>query len=169
MEGEWILESRKTRKEVLEARNKNFKKRSLHSVDEEHRWSKEIRNLNLAKNRNPETDINERMLMAAQEQVLTANNIKSVVEKKLSVSLLRRLCRGREREETIRHVVSECEMLAQNKHHLWRHDNVDVVFHWVMCKRYGFPTETKWYKHTSESTTKWQCKDTKGFLCTNQW
>ena len=75
--------------------------------------------MNLAKNRNPETDINERMLMAAQEQVLTANNIKSIVEKKLSVSLLRRLCRGREREETIRHVVSECEMLAQNKHHLW--------------------------------------------------
>ena len=110
--------------------------------------------MNVAKNGKPEKDINERMLMAAQEQVLTANNIKSIVEKKLSVSPLCRLCRGRQSEETIRHVISECKMLTQNKHRLWRHDKVDVVFHWVMCKRYGFPTETKRYKHTSESTTK---------------
>ena len=80
------------------------------------------------------------MLMATQDQVLRTNNIKSTVDKQ-SISPLYRLCR--EREKTNSHVAAECKMLAQSKYRLWRHDRVGVVFYWVMCKRYGFSTETK--------------------------
>ena len=39
-------------------------------------------------------------------------------------------------------------MLTQKQYRLWRHDRVGVVVHWVMCKRHGLPTGTKWYEHT---------------------
>ena len=48
--------------------------------------------------------------MAAQNQVLRTNNIKSKIDKQ-SVSPLSRLCE--ERAETISHVVAGCKMFAQ--------------------------------------------------------
>ena len=87
--------------------------------------------------------------MDAQDQALRTNSLKSKVDKR-SVSPLCRTCG--ERAETISHVVAECKMLAQKQYHLWRHDRVVAIVHWVMCKRCGFSNAAKWYEHTQEES-----------------
>lgn len=39
-------------------------------------------------------------------------------------------------------------MLAQKNYHLWQHDRVAVVVHWVICKRHESQKGAKWYEHT---------------------
>ena len=78
--------------------------------------------------------------MAAQDEALRTNSIKSKVDKQ-SVSPLCRLCE--EREETISYVVALCKMLAQKQYRLWLNDRVRVIVHWIMCKRYGFSNAAK--------------------------
>ena len=66
----------------------------------------------------------ERMLLAAKDQVLRTNDIKSKVDKQ-NTSLQCRL--GGERQEIISHEVTECKMLAQKQCRLWGYDRVGVV------------------------------------------
>ena len=54
------------------------------------------------------------------------NAIKSRIDKQ-DVSPVCRMC-GK-REESIAHVVAECEKLAQNQYKNWRHDRVGKVIH----------------------------------------
>ena len=82
--------------------------------------------------------------MAAQDQALRTNVIKSRIDKQ-DVSPMCRMC-GK-REETIAHVVAECEKLAQNQYKNWRHDRVGRIIHWELCRRYGFKCTEKWYDH----------------------
>ena len=110
VEGEGILGDGKTKKEILENRRKNFMEKPLHSqfmrkTDEER--SQETWNWLKIRFLKKET---EGMLMAAQDQALRTNSIKSKVD---SVSPVCRLCG--EREETISHKVAECKMLAQKQ------------------------------------------------------
>ena len=110
VEGEGILGDEKTKKEILENRRKNFMEKPLHSqfmrkTDEER--SQETWNWLKIRFLKKET---EGMLMAAQDQALRTNSIKSKVD---SVSPVCRLCG--EREETISHKVAECKMLAQKQ------------------------------------------------------
>ena len=147
VEGEQILGRGKSKREIMEERNKNFMEKPLHSQfvkkTEEVR-SQETWNWLRKGTMKKET---EGMLMAAQDQALRTNSIKSRIDKQ-NVSPMCRLCG--EREETISHVVAECKMLAQKQYRLWRHDRVAVVIHWVMCQRFGFPAGNKWYDHTPE-------------------
>ena len=78
----------------------------------------------------------EGTLMAAQDQALRTNAIKSRIDKQ-DISPMCRLCG--EREETISHIVAECTKLAQKQYRHWRHDRVALVIHWTLCKRFGFP------------------------------
>ena len=89
----------------------------------------------------------EGMLMAAQDQALRTNAIKSRIDKQ-DVSPVCRMC-GK-REESIAHVVAECEKLAQNQYKNWRHDRVGKVIHWELCRKYGFDCTEKWYDHIPE-------------------
>ena len=89
----------------------------------------------------------EGMLMAAQDQALRTNAIKSRIDK-MDVSPVCRMC-GK-REESIAHVVAECEKLAQNQYKNWRHDRVGKVIHRELCKKYGFDCTEKWYDHIPE-------------------
>ena len=147
VEGEQILRGGKTKKEILEIREKNFMEKPLHS-----QFSKKTKELRAKESWNwlkkgrlkKET---EGMLMAAQDQALRTNSIRSKIDKQ-EVSPMCRLCG--EREETISHVVAECKMLAQKQYRLWRHDRVGVVIHWVMCQRFGFPAGNNWYDHTPD-------------------
>ena len=77
----------------------------------------------------------EGMLMAAQDQALRTNAIKSRIDKQ-DISPVCRM-RGK-REEAIAYVVAECEKLAQNQYKNCRHDRVGKIIHWELCKRYGF-------------------------------
>ena len=59
-------------------------------------------------------------------------------------------CRLRRKRRNNHTVVAECKMFSQEHYCSWKYDRVGVVVHWVMFKRYGLPTRTKWYKHTPE-------------------
>ena len=77
--------------------------------------------MELAKNRAQKET--EEMLMAAQDQALKTNNIKSEVDR-------------------VFHPYEDCVKRGNNWlcGWLWLHNRVAPVVHWMMCKRYGFPT-----------------------------
>ena len=144
---EGIVGSGRTKKDVLEKRGRNYKEKALHGQfyrkTEEDRDESSWDWLKRGKLKK-ET---EGMLMAAQDQALRTNAIKSRVDK-ADVSPMCRLCG--EREETISHVVTECKMLAQKQYKLWRHDRVACVIHWTICKQHGFNAPKYWYEHQPE-------------------
>ena len=51
-----------------------------------------------------------------------------------------------DRDETINHIISKCNKLAQ-KEYKTRHDWVGKVIHWEMCKKFQFDPTNKWYMH----------------------
>ena len=53
-------------------------------------------------------------------------------------------------EETVAHITTECQMLAQRYYEKWKHDQITKVVHWKLCKKVGIPFEELWYKHTPE-------------------
>ena len=53
-------------------------------------------------------------------------------------------------EESIAHVVAECEKLAQKHCKNWRHDRVVRMIHRELYRRYGFKCTEKWYDHIPE-------------------
>ena len=55
-----------------------------------------------------------------------------------------RLCG--DREETINHIKSEWNKLAENEYKA-RHDWVGKVIHWEMCRKFQFDHTNKWYMH----------------------
>ena len=59
------------------------------------------------------------------------------------MSTIYRMC-GK-REDTISHVMAECEQLAQMQYKSWRHDRVGRIIHWELCRRFGFKCIEKWY------------------------
>ena len=87
------------------------------------------------------------MLMAAQDQALMRNAINSRIDKQ-DVSPVCRMC-GK-REESIAHIVAECEKLVQNQYKNWHHDRVGKVIHWEICRNYDFDCTEKWYDHIPE-------------------
>ena len=79
----------------------------------------------------------EAMLYAAQEQAIRTNYVKHKVDK-TAQSPICRICD--KKSESISHIVSECEKLAQ-KEYKRRHDNVARIVHW---KLWGIQPEKKW-------------------------
>ena len=55
-----------------------------------------------------------------------------------------RLCG--DRDEMINHIINECSKLAQ-KEYKARHNWVDKVIHWEMCRKFQFDHKNKWYIH----------------------
>ena len=55
------------------------------------------------------------------------------------------------REETIAHVMAECEKLAQKQYMNLHYDKAGTIIHWELCRRYGFKCTKKWYDHIPES------------------
>ena len=81
--------------------------------------------------------------MAAQNSAIRTNHIKARIDKTQQNSKCR-LCG--DRDETISHIISECNKLAQ-KEYKARHDWVGKVIHWEMCKKFKFDHANKWYTH----------------------
>ena len=48
--------------------------------------------------------------------------------------------------ETFRHIVSECEMLAQRKYRR-QHDAIAKNVHCKLCREFGLERAPKWYEH----------------------
>ena len=81
------------------------------------------------------------LLIAAQNNAVRTNHIKGKIDKTQENSKCR-LCG--DRDETINHIISECSKLAQ-KEYKTRHDWVDKVIDWKMCKKLKFDYTNKWY------------------------
>ena len=47
--------------------------------------------------------------------------------------------------ETVWHITSECEKLAQGEYKR-RHDNVARIIHWELCAKYGIDRAKNWYE-----------------------
>ena len=73
----------------------------------------------------------EAMMCAAQEQAVRTNYVKRKIDK-TAQSPLKRMCD--KKSETISHIVSECEKLAQ-KEYKKRHDNVARIVHWKLREK----------------------------------
>ena len=54
------------------------------------------------------------------------------------------------KSETICHIVSECEKLAQKEYNR-RHDNVARIVHWKFCGKCNLKRSEKWYEHAPHS------------------
>ena len=92
----------------------------------------------------------EAMLCAAQEQALWTNYMKHKIDKTAQSPLCKMFDK---RSETISHIVSECEKLAQ-KEYKRRHNNVAGVVHWKLCGKYNLKKSEKWYEHAPEGADK---------------
>ena len=88
----------------------------------------------------------EGLLIAAQDQALRTNAIKSKIDHQEG-SHLCRLCG--QKEETVDHLVSSCSKIAQTDYK-GRHDRVAANLHWSLCHQFGFPRAEKWYEHRAE-------------------
>ena len=88
----------------------------------------------------------EALLCAAQEQAIRANYIKYHIDK-TSDSRMYRLC-GK-KGESVQHITSGCEKLAQ-KEYKKRHDNVGKKVHWDICKKNELEHTEKSYEHAPE-------------------
>ena len=84
----------------------------------------------------------EALMFAAQEQALRTNYVKFNIDKSVD-SPLCRLCG--EKVETINHIISECNKLAQ-KEYKRRHDNIARLVHSKLCCKYGIDRSEKWYR-----------------------
>ena len=81
----------------------------------------------------------ESLLMAAQNSAIRTNHIRARIGKTQQNSKCR-LCS--DRDETINHIISGISKLAQ-KEYKPRHDWVDKVIHWEMCKKFKFDHANK--------------------------
>ena len=88
----------------------------------------------------------EGLLIAAQDQALRTNAIKTKIDHQEG-SHLCRLCG--QKEETVDHLVSSCSKIAQTDYK-GRHDRVAANLHWSLCQQFGFPRADKWYDHRAE-------------------
>ena len=60
------------------------------------------------------------------------------------------LCRmGGKKNETVSHIVSECDKLAQ-KQYKRRHNNVTRIANWKLCGEYNLKRSERWYEHDPE-------------------
>ena len=53
-------------------------------------------------------------------------------------------------DETVAHIVAECQKLAQKEYKQVRHDNVAKVIHWKLCEKWGFEKSDQCYTHKPE-------------------
>ena len=85
----------------------------------------------------------ESLLIAAQDNAIRTNHIKTRIDKTQQNSKCR-FCS--DRNETINHIISKCSKFAQ-KENKARHGWVGKVIYWEMCKKFKFDHTNKWYMH----------------------
>ena len=87
--------------------------------------------------------VTEALICPSQEQAIRTNYIKFNIDKTVE-SLMCRMCG--EKGESIGHIVSECEKLAQREYKR-RHDNVARMVHWTLCGKHDLERGANWYEH----------------------
>ena len=77
----------------------------------------------------------ESTIIAAQDQALCTRNMSKTVYGE-NVDSTCRVCGSA--DETVAHIVSECQKLVQKEYKQVRHDNIAKMIHWKLCKKWGF-------------------------------
>ena len=54
-----------------------------------------------------------------------------------------------QRGETVQHIISESNKLAQREYQI-RHDTVAKLVHWKLCEKHNLERKEKWYDHCPE-------------------
>ena len=88
----------------------------------------------------------EGLLLAAQDQALPTKCHKVMIMKEQG-SKTCRMCGAR--DETVMHILSECEKLAQGEYKK-RHDRVASIIHWELCGYHGFQRSKNWFEHHAQ-------------------
>ena len=86
------------------------------------------------------------LILAAQDQALRTNLVKTKIDKTQNQPLCRMCMKT---NETVDHIISGCCKLAQ-KEYKRRHDCVARALHWDLCKQAGFPHAGRWYEHSPQ-------------------
>ena len=89
----------------------------------------------------------EGLLTAAQDQSLNTRNYQRYIIGQ-QIDSKCRMCA--DKEETIDHIVSGCEILAKTEY-LERHNKAARYLHWNICKDLGIEVKDQWYKHEPET------------------
>ena len=91
----------------------------------------------------------ESLIIAAQEQAMRTNVIKAKIDNTQEESKCR-MCGMA--DETVNHILSECNRLAQREYKR-RHDCVERMIHWELCRKYGLAAAERWYEHQPDTVT----------------
>ena len=143
---EEIVEEGKSKTEIISYRENNFESKKMHSVFFRNTAFRDDRSWDwLAKGDLKKAT--EGTILAAQEQAIRVRAVQHLIDKSYP-SPTCRLCG--QRDETVAHIVSECQTLAQKQYKKWRHDVVAKVLHWELCAKYGLPHSDRWYEHSPE-------------------
>ena len=106
----------------------------------------EKNNMKLAEKKTDSKVETEAMLCAAQEQAIQTNYVKHKIDKTVQSPL----CIMRDKiSETISHIASECEKLAQREYKR-RDNNVAKKVHWKLCGKYNLKRKETLYEHATE-------------------
>ena len=89
----------------------------------------------------------ESLPIVAQNNAIRTNHIKARIDKTQQNSKCRLYG---DRDETINHIISECSKLAQ-KEYKTRHEWVEKIIHWEVCKKFKFDHTNKLWKHNPAS------------------
>ena len=123
-------------------RKQKWEKTTLWPLQTTNKYYLTPENLDLAKKRNFKRET-ESLPIAAKDSAIRTNQIKARIDKTQQNSKCR-LCS--DRDETIKHVISECSKLPQREYKA-RYDWVGKVKHWEMSKKFKFDHTNKWYMH----------------------
>ena len=85
----------------------------------------------------------EALVVAAQDQALWTQ----YYERKILHRDVGRTCRTCSVAlETVDHIVAGCSALAPMDYTKW-HNQVASIIHWDVCRHFGVPVESRWYRH----------------------
>lgn len=82
----------------------------------------------------------ESLILAAQEQAVRTNVIKTKIDKTQKEGKCRMYGNV---DETVNHIVSECSMLPQRQYKR-RDDCIGRKIHWELCRKYGLPVTERY-------------------------
>ena len=83
----------------------------------------------------------EGFISAAQEQALRTNWVKKNIDDQ---DVSEKCRKYGEKDESITHLIAECEKLAQ-RDYKQRHDNITRIVHLELCQKFGLVGKIKWY------------------------
>ena len=89
----------------------------------------------------------ESLIVAAQNQSLKTNLVKTRTEKSQGNSLFRMF---RKVDESTDHIVTGCSKFAW-KEYKRRRDNLGKIVHWKLARKCNFEAGDKWYEHAPQS------------------